>query len=119
MVDRHGGQLRKTRGEGDSTFSVFSSASDAIAAALDFQIAIASEPWSGSLPVRVRAVVHTGEAEFRDGDYYGPAVNRAARARGLAHGGQVLVTEATCALVSDALPPAVGLRDLGQHGCET
>ena len=95
VVERHGGQLRKTRGEGDSTFSVFSGASDAIAAALDLQLAVASEPWPGSLPLTVRAVVHTGEAEFRDGDYYGPAVNRAARARGLARGGQVLVTEAT------------------------
>ena len=106
---RHNGMLRKTRGEGDSTFSVFLSASDALQAALALQVALGAEEWPEPVSLFVRAAVHTGEAELRDADYYGPAVNRVARVRGLAHGGQVLVTEATAALVSDALP--AGLPD--------
>jgi len=115
IVGRNGGMLRKTRGEGDSTFSVFVSASDAVKAALEFQLTLGAESWPDALPLSVRAVVHTGEAELRDADYYGPAVNRAARARGVAQGGQVLVTEATAALVGDTLPRGAGLRDLGRH----
>ena len=84
-------------------------------AVLDLELAFAAEEWPEDLPLSVHAAAHTGEAELRDADYYGPAVNRAARARGVAHGGQVLLTEGTAALVSDALPPGAGLRDLGLH----
>ena len=108
VVAAHGGLLRKTRGEGDSTFSVFVSAVDAVRAALAFQLALFSEPWPPAVPLRVRAVLHTGEAELRDADYYGPAVNRAARIRAAAHGGQVLVSESTAALVRDALAQRCG-----------
>ena len=115
IVDRNGGMLRKTRGEGDSTFSVFVGPSDAVKAALEFQLALNAEHWPDPIRLSVRAAVHTGEAELRDADYYGPAVNRAARARGVAHGGQVLVTAATAELVSDTLPADTSLRDLGQY----
>src|SRR5207244_4799164 len=64
-------------------------------------------------PLRVRVALHTGEAELREGDYYGPAVNRCARLRSIAHGGQVLLSLATEELVREALPEGASLRDLG------
>ncbi len=59
--------------------------------------------------------LHTGECEERDGDYFGPAVNRVARLQAVAHGGQVVLSRATTEMVRDYLPPGVGLRDLGTH----
>ena len=81
-------QLVRSKGEGDSTFSVFAHPADAVAAAVAIQEAVGAEPWPTAEPLRVRAGVHTGDAEPRDGDWYGPAVNRAARLRALAEGGQ-------------------------------
>jgi class 3 adenylate cyclase len=66
-------------------------------------------------PLRVRLALHTGEADLRGGDYYGGAVNRAARLRAVAHGGQALLSQATHDLVRDALPAGVAVRDLGEH----
>jgi hypothetical protein len=63
----------------------------------------------------VRVALHTGEADLRDGDYYGGAVNRAARLRAIAHGGQALLSLPTEELVRDTLPAGVTLRDLGEH----
>jgi predicted ATPase len=63
----------------------------------------------------VRMGMHTGAAEERDGDYFGPALNRCARLMSVAHGGQVAVSEVTAGLVRDSLPHGVGLRDLGEH----
>ena len=65
--------------------------------------------------LRVRMGLHTGEAQERSGDYYGPALNRAARLMSIAHGGQTLVSTTTADLVRDQLPPDASLRDLGQH----
>ena len=65
--------------------------------------------------LRVRMGLHTGDAVARDGDYYGPAVNRAARVMAAAHGGQVVVSHATEELVRDTLPDEVALLDLGEH----
>ena len=66
-------------------------------------------------PLRVRIGVHTGDAELRDGDYYGPAVNRAARLMDAAHGGQILVSLATEELARDMLDDDLGFVDLGEH----
>lgn len=63
----------------------------------------------------MRMALHTGEADLRLGDYYGPAVNHCARLRGLSHGGQVVVSSATAELVREALPDEASLRDLGVH----
>jgi len=76
----HAGERVKAKGEGDSTFSVFARAADGAAAALDAQAALRAEAWAGP-SVRVRMALHSGEAELRDGDYFGTAVNRAARLR--------------------------------------
>jgi predicted ATPase/class 3 adenylate cyclase len=114
-VAEHGGVVVRPRGEGDSRFAVFARASDAVAAALAMQRALTTEPWPTSTPLRVRVALHTGEAELREGDYYGSAVNRCARLRAVAHGGQVLVSQATVDLAQDALPVGAGLRALGEH----
>jgi predicted ATPase/class 3 adenylate cyclase len=115
VVARHGGVVVKPRGEGDSRFVVFRSASAAVVAAAECQSCFFSESWPTSGPLRVRMALHTGESDLRDGDYYGSAVNRAARLRSLAHGGQVLISLSTVQLVRESLPAGVALRDLGQH----
>jgi class 3 adenylate cyclase len=85
-VHEHRGLHIRPRGEGDSRFAVFALAPDAVAAALAVQRAIAAQSWQTPRPIKVRIGIHTGEAELRDGDYYGSAVNRCARLRGLGHG---------------------------------
>src|SRR6201991_1207157 len=113
VVTSRGGRLIKTRGEGDATFSVFDRPSAAAAAAIELQEAIFHEPWALAEPMRIRVALHTGEVELRDGDYFGRAVNRAARLRSLAAGGQILCSGATAELVIDSLPDDVVLADLG------
>jgi len=88
---------------------------DAVSAALAIQRAFASEPWPTPRPIKVRIGLHTGEAQLRDGDYYGSVVNRCARLRGIGHGGQTLLSEATAILARDRLPNDSGLLDLGEH----
>ena len=115
VVTSRGGRLIKTRGEGDATFSVFERPSAAAAAAIELQDAIRHEPWALAEPMRIRVALHTGEVELRDGDYFGRAVNRAARLRSLAAGGQILCSGATAELVIDSLPDDVVLADLGMR----
>jgi class 3 adenylate cyclase len=115
IVDAHRGTVVRSRGEGDSFFGIFARASDAVAAAAAIQLALATEPWPTPLPLRVRIGVHTGEAELREGDYYGSEVNRCARMRALAHGGQVLISEVTTNLVRRSLPANAVLHPLGTH----
>src|SRR5262245_58316284 len=115
LTGQHRGRVVKPRGEGDGRFCVFARASDAVAAAAAIQRALHREPWATPEPLRVRLALHTGEADLRDGDYHGPAVNRCARLRAVAHGGQVLLSAAVRDLVAGALPAGVALRDLGAH----
>jgi class 3 adenylate cyclase len=115
VVTSRGGRLIKTRGEGDATFSVFDRPSAAGAAAIELQEAIRHEPWALREPMRIRVALHTGEVELRDGDYFGRAVNRAARLRSLAVGGQILCSGAAAELVIDSLPDDVVLADLGMR----
>ncbi len=115
VVTSRGGRLIKTRGEGDATFSVFDRPSAAAAASIELQEAIRHEPWALSEPMRIRVALHTGEVELRDGDYFGRAVNRAARLRSLAAGGQILCSGATAELVVDSLSDDVILADLGMR----
>jgi predicted ATPase/class 3 adenylate cyclase len=114
-VHRQGGTVIRSRGEGDSLFAVFARATDAVAAAGAAQQQLQAEKWSTPTPLRVRMALHTGEADLRGGDYYGSAVNRCARLRAAAHGGQVLLSGATQALVQDQLPEGISLHDLGEH----
>ena len=105
-------------GEGDSRFAVFQRATDAVAAAVDIQLTLQQEVWDLPEQIRVHLGLHSGEADLRDGDYYGGAVNRCARIRGLAHGGQILLSGATYDLVQDApdgWPDRTAARALGEH----
>jgi hypothetical protein len=114
-VDGHSGVHVRPRGEGDSRFAVFQDAVNAVAAAVEIQANMASEQWEMPSPLRVRLGLHTGVADLRMGDYYGSAVNRSARLRGLGHGGQSLVSLTTKELVQDDLPAGVSLADMGYH----
>ena len=112
-VRRLDGHVVKSKGEGDSVFAVFRHARHAVAAALILQCALADERWATSSPIHVRMAIHTGQVELRDGDYYGPTVNRCARLRALARGGQVIVSGASAQLTRSQLPPGATLDDLG------
>jgi predicted ATPase/class 3 adenylate cyclase len=111
--DVHSGYEQST--EGDSFFVIFRRPHDAVAAAVDGQRAIEGEPWPDGVQVRVRMGIHTGEIESIGGDVIGYDINRTARIAALAHGGQVLLSDTARALVTDALPADVSLRDLGAH----
>ncbi len=107
-IDGHEGAVFSTGGDGVA--AVFASATDALAAAVEAQRELGSTGWGTPAPVRVRMGLHTGEATERDGDYFGAAVNRAARVMAAGHGGQVLVSATTAGLIGTA-----GLTDLGEH----
>src|SRR5262245_17587199 len=109
----HQGDVVKTTGDG--VHAVFTSARDALDTAISAQLELHRTGWGEIGELRVRMGLLTGEAELRDGDYYGPAVNRAARLMASAHGGQILVSQTTAQLLEDALPIGVGLEDLGEH----
>jgi class 3 adenylate cyclase len=108
-VETQGGYVFSTSGDGYAV--AFARAGDAIVAATNAKAALAAEAWPEATVIRVRMGLHTGEAVERHGDYFGPAVNRTARLMELGHGGQVLCSAVTAALVGDGWP----LRDLGDH----
>jgi len=108
-----GGYVFKT--VGDAFCVAFDTAGSALEAAVQSQRALHSEPWGETGPLRVRMAIHTGAAEFRDGDYFGNPLNRVARILAAAHGGQVLLSLPVEELLRDAMPAGVGLRDLGER----
>jgi predicted ATPase/class 3 adenylate cyclase len=112
-IAQHGGYVFKTIG--DAFCAAFPTAPDALAAALAAQVTLAAEPWGLPTPLRVRMGLHTGSAEERDGDYFGPPLNRVARLMAAGHGGQTLLSLAAQELTRDALPAGMSLLDLGQH----
>jgi class 3 adenylate cyclase len=108
-VVTRGGVRPVEQGEGDSFVVAFARAADAVSCALDLQRAPLA-------PIKLRIGVHTGDVVLRDeGNYIGPTINRTARLRDLAHGGQTVLSGATEPLVVDQLPPGVTLTDLGSH----
>jgi class 3 adenylate cyclase len=112
-IEQAGGYVFKTAG--DSFCAAFSAARAGLDAALTAQRNLAAQPWPTSRDIAVRMALHAGVCEERDGDYFGPAVNRAARLLSVARGGQVLVSGVAAELLSDELPGGVGLRELGTH----
>ncbi len=112
-IEQAGGYVFKT--VGDSFCAAFSAARAGLEAALTAQRSLAAESWPTSRPIMVRMSLHAGVCEERDGDYFGPAVNRAARLLTVAQGGQVLVSGVAAELLSEELPDGVGLRELGTH----
>ena len=107
-VEAHDGYVFSTAG--DSFGVAFDRAGDGIGCAGEIQVALATAVWPDGVAIRVRVGVHTGEAEERDGNYFGSTLNRAARIMSAGHGGQVLVSAATAELLGD-----VELSDLGEH----
>jgi predicted ATPase/class 3 adenylate cyclase len=107
------GHVVKTTGDG--IHAVFGTATEAVAAATQAQLHLAAERWGETGPLRVRMGLHTGSPEQRDGDYYGPTLNRAARIMAAAHGGQVLCSQVTADLVIDELVSEISAVDLGEH----
>jgi class 3 adenylate cyclase len=101
--------------QGDAFFVVFDRASDAVSAAVAIQRALAAYPWPDNTPVSVRMGLHTGEPYLSEDRYVGLAVHRAARICTAAHGGQVLLSGSTAAVVEDVAIRGVSLRDLGEH----
>jgi predicted ATPase/class 3 adenylate cyclase len=112
-IAEHQGHVFKTIG--DAFCAAFGRPEDAIRATLAVQRAIAAEDFRAVDGLRVRAAIHTGTADERDGDYFGPAVNRVARLLAIGHGGQVLVSGAASNVVRGDLAADVVLRDLGEH----
>ncbi len=110
-----GSRGRELRTEGDSFFCVFESAVDACDAAATAQRDFASHEWPEGVILRVRVGLHTGEAPLVGNEYIGLDVHHAARVAAAAHGGQVVVSETTRALVEEHLPDGLSLRDLGMH----
>jgi predicted ATPase/class 3 adenylate cyclase/DNA-binding CsgD family transcriptional regulator len=109
LLATHGGVRPVEQGEGDSFVVAFARASDAVACSLDLQQAPLA-------PILLRIGVHTGQVQLRDeGNYIGPTINRTARLRDLAHGGQTVLSGATEQLVADWLPDDAWLTDLGSH----
>ena len=100
---------------GDAFCCAFTTATDALEAALSAQRTLNAEEWIETGPLMVRMALHTGATEERDGDYFGPPVNRVARLLSAAHGGQVLLSAATHEIVRDQLPAGAALMDLGEH----
>src|SRR5438046_3523764 len=112
-IEARTGRVFKT--VGDSFFAVFPAAGDAVAAAADLQHRLLAEPWTEVESLRVRIAIHAGPVESRDGDYFGPTLNRLARIIASAHGGQIVLSKAVVDLLGSRLRATAKLIDLGEH----
>ena len=113
-VESNQGHVFKTIG--DAFCAVFATAPDALTGSLAAQRALHAEPWEGiEGGVRVRMALHVGAAEARDGDYFGPPLNRVARLLSIGHGGQTLLSQPVYELVRDHLPGGGDLRVLDRR----
>jgi predicted ATPase/class 3 adenylate cyclase len=112
-IERNHGHVFKTIG--DAFCVAFATVPEALAAALDAQRAVATADWNAVGGLRVRMAIHAGVADERDGDYFGPTVNRVARLLAVGHGGQVLLSGAVKDLAAEMLPAQTALIDLGLH----
>ena len=112
-IEQHGGRVFKTIG--DAFCATFVQAENAAAAMAAAQQALSREDFSAVNGLSVRAAIHSGSADARDGDYFGPALNKVARLLAIGHGGQILLTSETAAIVERALPKDLSLRDLGAY----
>jgi len=112
-IDGHGGTEEST--DGDSLFAVFSSAVEAVGAAIDAQRQLSEYGWAEGSRVLVRMGLHSGEATYGQDSYVGLDVHRAARISAVAHGGQIVSSASTTTLAAQAMPPEVSFRPLGDH----
>jgi predicted ATPase/class 3 adenylate cyclase/DNA-binding CsgD family transcriptional regulator len=114
-VRDHMGELVEPGREGDSVLAVFRTAATAALCALDIQKKFGTESWPEELALKMRIAMHTGEAQLREGHYFGAALNRCARLLTICHPGQILLTKATEALLVDEVPAGSDIEDLGLH----
>ncbi len=114
-IREHRGHLVEMGREGDSVLAVFPWAADAVTAAATIQRQFRRQDWPVGAELRIRIAVHTGEAELRDGHYYGQAVYRCARLLAAGNGGQVLLSLSARQVAVDSLPDGVSLIDQGEH----
>src|SRR5215218_2063624 len=112
-IEGHRGVVFSTAG--DSFAAAFWTPDEAVDAAITAQASLLAETWPVPITMRVRMGVHTVIAAERDGNYFGPTLNRAARLMAAGHGGQVLLSDAAAALARQSLPAATALLDLGVH----
>jgi len=112
-IERNRGTVFKT--VGDAFYAAFTHAPDAVASACEALIGLNQEPWPQDCVINARMALHTGVSEMRDGDYFGPALNRVARILSAGWGGQALLSQATHELIRDHLTNGIGLRDLQEH----
>ena len=112
-IESNGGSVFTTAG--DEFCSAFSIPHQAVSAALDAQIQLSTEKWGEVAPFRVRMALHTGKADERDGDFFGPPLNRCARLLSIGHGGQILASAITMQLLATDLPDGVEIEDLGEQ----
>ncbi len=112
-IEDNGGTVIKTTGDG--MLAVFADPVPAVDAAVAGQRALRDATWGETGQLRVRMALHAGSAETRDGDYFGPALNRVARILAIGHGGQVICSAVAAVLARDGLPASVDLLDLGSH----
>ena len=111
----NGGHVVKARGEGDSHFVVFPTVSGAMRAAAATQRVLAQARWPEDIELRIRIALYAGELHGRAGDFVGTAVNRAARLRSVAHGGQIVATAAVADLAGDTPDDRLCFESLGRH----
>jgi class 3 adenylate cyclase/tetratricopeptide (TPR) repeat protein len=112
-IEEHSGAVVKSTGDG--VYAAFGAAPDAVAAAANTMRALTAEQWGDTGPLRARMALHTGIADERDNDYFGPALNRASRLMSAAHGGQIVLSQASAELVKGMLAEELSLEDLGDH----
>jgi predicted ATPase/class 3 adenylate cyclase len=112
-IETNNGHIFKTLG--DAFYAAFPTALEALTAILSAHRALKDECWSDAGPLKIRAGLHTGAAQERDGDYFGPTLNRVARLQAAGHGQQTLLSLPTYELVRDHLPAGVDLLDMGEH----
>ncbi len=111
-IASHNGVVFKA--SGDSFNSIFTSVNDAVAAAISIQIKMAEEPWPADSCIRIRIAIHSGEVHQTGSEIYGTAVSRVVLLMGIAHGGQILVSQSTRNLLNE-LPSDTAIVDLGEH----
>jgi TolB-like protein/class 3 adenylate cyclase/Tfp pilus assembly protein PilF len=112
-IETYGGHVFKTAG--DAFYAAFTTPWLALDAALAIQQALHVEAWPPQSPIRVRMALHSGAAELRESDYFGPPLNQVARLLSTGHGGQTLVSSVTCDLCNDRLPTGAALKSLGEY----
>jgi predicted ATPase/class 3 adenylate cyclase len=113
VISASGGHVFKE--VGDAFHAVFTDAAGAVSAAIAIQRSLRAETWETPDPIRVRVALHCGDAERRDDDFFGPALNRTARILAAGHGGQILLSQAVERIVQDRFPEGAALRDLGER----